>query len=844
MVEQVTDQHPLPRPQGVLRWLLPVLAGAVLLLGARTTAAAHAESYGELASFGKAGTGNGQFELTPETHAFGVDPTDNSIYVGDEPTAGEYRIQKLSATGQFLASASFRPANPIGLEGIAVYPEKERVYVLVVALRGDGASIDPATPAAGMLYAFRTKQTGETLESAVSGTTKEAEEGVLAGPKTLETESEGRGHALLEPSGIALDPSTHDVILMGYEDQGEKAQESQLRVALERITETGALGPRYVDKTDCFGGKGSAACEEGGANTNKAPNSPIVSRTGRVYVESNDQIWEIPSEFTSSKPPGSLIQFNPLVGEQTLKGPHEELVEFPGEPAPTSGGGLAIAPEGAGEGTIYSYAHIAQEKEGVLGHKYPGVLAFRYSEESGVPEGAETGWTGGQSKASGGGKCTINLKAPSVAAGGEHDLFVLNPAAPNVLEFGPGGSGCLAASATAPSATIKGQPLSPSETVPSGTPVTFSSTVTQANALSVEWNFGDGQTKTESADEYLHTEVTHTFVRGGDLAVTETIHTDDLATPTLVEQTKISVSTTALPPVAVLEGPTEVTLDGDVSSPELVYGKDGGLELVEAPSSGEATFDASASYDQNPGPNQIASYHWVFGDGQSETTETPTVRHTYLKAATYTVALTVTDAHGLTSEPSTLTVRVDERPPRQERDEEKQAGSIAVGSVTGPSSAPAGSGSPAQPTLVPVPDVRLADDSLGASPAGTIGLEVTCPVGESSCTGTVTLRTLAAVSSGASGPGHSKKKSKAAVLQLASGTFTVAGGRERSVTLRLARKARELLARSHMLLAQATIVARDPSGAMHISQTPVVLLAPKAKHGSGKDRELSPMSPQ
>ena len=54
-----------------------------------------------------------------ETHAFGVDPADNSVYVGDEPTTGEYRIQKLSATGTFLASVSFKPANPIGLEGIA-----------------------------------------------------------------------------------------------------------------------------------------------------------------------------------------------------------------------------------------------------------------------------------------------------------------------------------------------------------------------------------------------------------------------------------------------------------------------------------------------------------------------------------------------------------------------------------------------------------------------------------------------------------------------------------------------------------------------------------------------------
>jgi hypothetical protein len=118
------------------RRLLVALAGVALLLGAISAAAARAESYGELGHFGKAGTGPGQFQIPPETHAyaFGVDPTDNSVYVGDEPTEGEYRVQKLSAAGQFLASVSFKPANPIGLEGIAVDPEKERVYVLAVAL--------------------------------------------------------------------------------------------------------------------------------------------------------------------------------------------------------------------------------------------------------------------------------------------------------------------------------------------------------------------------------------------------------------------------------------------------------------------------------------------------------------------------------------------------------------------------------------------------------------------------------------------------------------------------------------------------------------------------------------
>jgi len=117
---------------------LVALAGAMLLLGLGVTgAAARGEGYGELGHFGSAGVGPGQFQIPSEkveTHAFGVDPTDNSVYVGDEPREGEYRIQKFSAAGTFLASVSFKPINPIALEGIAVDPARERIYVLAVTL--------------------------------------------------------------------------------------------------------------------------------------------------------------------------------------------------------------------------------------------------------------------------------------------------------------------------------------------------------------------------------------------------------------------------------------------------------------------------------------------------------------------------------------------------------------------------------------------------------------------------------------------------------------------------------------------------------------------------------------
>jgi hypothetical protein len=74
---------------------------------------------------------------------------------------------------------------------------------------------------------------------------------------------------------------------------------------------------------------------------------------------------------------------------------------------------------------------------------------------------------------------------------------------------------------------------------------------------------------------------------------------------------------------------------------------------------------------------------------------------------------------------------------------------------------------------------------------------------------------------------------KPAVLTLAAGSFTVAGGEVRAVTLHLSAKARALLARSHTLRARATLLAHDPQGASHTTQTIVTLRAPKPRQRKG-----------
>jgi 6-phosphogluconolactonase (cycloisomerase 2 family) len=62
-----------------------------------------------------------------------------------------------------------------------------------------------------------------------------------------------------------------------------------------------------------------------------------------------------------------------------------------------------------------------------------------------------------------------------------------------------------------------------------------------------------------------------------------------------------------------------------------------------------STFDASAS---TASPEEsVAEYDWSFGDGTSAQSTSPTISHTYATAGPYTVALTVTDSAGCSTQP-------------------------------------------------------------------------------------------------------------------------------------------------------------------------------------------------
>ncbi|HEY4897040.1 MAG TPA: PKD domain-containing protein [Solirubrobacteraceae bacterium] len=728
-----------------------------LLAGAPS---AGAVGYGELTHFGSKGTGHVQFtEHGPQAVAFGADPTDKSLYVADEPEEHVFRIQKLSYTGEYEAAVSLKvkgagPEPESGLEGIAVDPVEGRIYVLAVQSRGDEehAIVDPETLAAGAIYAFSTTPKEGKLEPA-TGT----KEGLLASAAVLHAQSKELGQALLEPSGITVDPTTHDIILMGNEDEGE-GKEPATRVALERVSSNGVLGARWSDNaTEAF-----FASEEA--------SSPAVSKEGKVYVlgevegaEHPEQIDEIPASFSSATKPTPLVAFD--------SGPNE-LVTFPGEPKPLQGGGMSIAPDG----TIYVYAKVHQESNGKIVPN-PGALAF-----SGA--GVELGWTGGQSTQLGLGHCTVSfLGHPTVAAGGEQRVFMFdsNPEAPSVISFGPGGTGCPVAKSSAIAATVLGAPV---ESVKPGTEVKFVSTVTEANALSVKWTFGDGA-ELETGNKHQTPEAGHTFATEGEFKVKETIQTDNLNNPELVQEKTIVVKSS----VPIAKFTTENVTVGQPSE-----------------------FNAKASTGSEK--SAVTSYKWDFGDGSTPVvTSEPTISHTYAAAGEYTVKLIVEDALKRVSAGATQTVFVAAKEESKPPAKEEAPPAIRSTSTTTPPPPPPSGG-------VLAFRASLLGTSLLVTKSGSFGLKVDC-AGQSICVGTVTLRTLGAVSA-------AKKKS---ILTLASGSFSLSGGQVKTVALHLSSKAKALLARSHTLKAKVTILARDSQNASHTMAFTVTLRPAKTKRG-------------
>ena len=811
----------------VTRLLLLALAW-VLLLGV-LAGTASADEYGGLGPLGtfKAGRNGGHLEVYPRSHhAFGVAP-DGSSYIAETLEAGGesyFRIQKLGSQGEYLAEAKVKLAGPAHqLDGVAIDAEEQRLYLLVVNERNpeeETPVFDPEAPVAAALYAFSTEPKEGELEPA-AGTTA----GLLAGEKTLSSLSEEGGVPLLDPHGIAVDPTTHDVLILGQQDiSGKKGfiEPENLRAAVQRVhTEgptEGELGPRYVDEANCLD-EGSPSKEEIEESQKPCaegfgqPSSPFVSPGGRFYGErlseaGSGELWELPATENDSE----AFESHPKVYEtkprRLFTMGHEAGIVEPFTEEEGAGGALAFEPTGPGEGKIYLDAEITAEEGNENESKNHGAVVLDFSENGETPKAREFGWTAGQNETSSEESCVVPSGASQTLVGIESDgrmsLFDVTtanaekhqPAKVSILQFGAGGDECGHARATPPSVLVKGQPVI---TLKAGQNASLSLDVFAADTNNVEWKFlCNGK---EQADEPpvlgtypFPTQVptlTHEFKHGGSYEIVAAVEPDDFG-PKIEEH-------------------SDVTVEGE-------EGGSGGVAIgTEFSYTSPATVDQPAKFAAKvTDPNNRAlpgaqyRYVWEFGDGvraEGSGDREFKAEHVYASEGRYDVKLTVIDEAGRSTE-ATHTVQVNVPPTPAGASSSVSGG----GGGSGGSGASGGGGAPASP---PVPDATLTRTSLVVSGSGGVTLRVACPAGEASCSGTVTLRTLGAIAASA----HAKKR----VLTLATGSFTVVGGRITAVTLRLSAKARALLARSHLLRARTTLQAHDPAGATHTTQAIVTL---------------------
>jgi ABC-type phosphate transport system substrate-binding protein len=478
------------------RWGLALAALlGTLVLGVSFAQLAPAKGGGQVGeAWGTPGTANGQL-YNPAM--FGADTGNGNVYVGDyngevSKEATEFRIQQLTESGEFKAAATI-PRFPvakkaIGLQGIAVDPGLGRFYV-VESCRVAPASGKFTCKESGGVFAARNVIAYSTTPSGTSL--------VKTGTFPLPAGEE----ELYGPTGIAVDPSNHDILIL--------AEEAAEHLVVQRLSSAGVLGKRVTDTTDKLkplgGGEASslAVSNIGVAYTITGQQSPGAKST---------RAWQVPSSMASIE---AVPGFAASAEKENWPAGHESFVE------PNFGGPqLAISADG---GTLY-WKEV-RAKSG--GPTEPGDLLVRgYS----LSKGETTAiWGGGSSK------CKITTSASPLAATSGGNLAVLDSGAETTkpgnkpayglkeMTFGTGGTGCVEPIAKF---TINGKKEGEEPTgIKPGDTVTFNASTSELAGgfrKEVIWKFGDGSEKvvTEPKEgEEAPATVTHVYSSAAKVTV-------------------------------------------------------------------------------------------------------------------------------------------------------------------------------------------------------------------------------------------------------------------------------------------------------------------------------------
>jgi hypothetical protein len=474
---------------------------AVAFLVAIGSSTARAETFGQIGeAWGEPGSGPGQFF---DPAMFGVDPSDGSVYAGDLTSdLLHYRIQKFSSTGEFEASVEIprwfnnnkAEEKIIGLHGIAVDHEKGLAYMIEGCRVATGLTNCRVSGGRG----FNARRI-LVFESAPEGSRL-----VPSSPASISL-PEGT-EELYNPQSIAVDPSTHDLVILAESAAGH--------LVVQRVSSSGVLGAHYEDTADVLKpGEGNAS-------------SVVVGPDGTTYTVTGGKkpgaqftrAWELPKNLSEVKKVPGFAEAAEAEGW---------LFAQSGIATTAFGGPqIAISPPGT---TLYWKEAISSS-----GTDAGDILVRGYSL---ISKATAVLYGGGESR------CKVTTSGAGVATTGE-DVLVFDygpegkapPYGDRILKFGPGGSGC---PTPVSKFSVNGQE-SDGVMVGKGEVVTFDATaseLSEGEPRELIWDFGDGQRQTVKCplepsggcEVQAPPTVTHEYSGGGEFTVTLEIK---LITPT------------------------------------------------------------------------------------------------------------------------------------------------------------------------------------------------------------------------------------------------------------------------------------------------------------------------
>lgn len=476
------------------------MAAALAAICATVTAVAvfaaptGATTFGQVESWGTAGSAAGQL-FNPGM--LGVDPEDGSVYTGEETPDGEhFRVQKFTASGEFKAKVELsgeEGGKTLTVHGIAVDSALHRVYLIEGCLLGKPAVSSCKKPpnivenfGARRILVFSTEPSGTAL--------------VPASPATLPL-PEGT-KALYQPQSIAVDPSTHDLVIF--------AEDAEEHPVVQRISSAGVAGARFVDTEFKL------------APFNKEAHAIAVGPDGTTYALTGSpnsagfkstRAWQLPKNLSSLEKVPGFAEAAENEGWATGL--------FDPKSSPLIGGPqLAVSPDGK---TLYWKEALRQagESEGEE-EELDNVLIRGYSLEKGA-----TSVLYGNGEAS----CRIQTGGAGLAttAGEKLVVFDYGPegASPaygdKVLTFGPGGSGCRIPTGKF---SVNGDKGEAAVSVESGKSIPFDASESElvgATPKELIWDFGDGTEKEKvvgSGEEPAKTSTSHKYTSPGTYTVT------------------------------------------------------------------------------------------------------------------------------------------------------------------------------------------------------------------------------------------------------------------------------------------------------------------------------------